>query len=308
MSSVALVVALIVGSVHASNQKVVGGEEVSPGDWPDVAAIWYGDEVLCTGVLIAPDLVLTAGHCAKGITEVTLNSTDFADHGETIAVTKIIKYPHPYKSYDIGVLELEHESTVTPRMIAQDCILDDYLSVGSVASIVGYGATDFWGDEFDSVLMEARTSVTDPDCEKLSDGCVPGVSPGGELAAGGNGIDSCFGDSGGPLYLNTPEGDYLVGITSRSFDWVNIPCKHGGIYVRPDAVIDWIESETGREIPRPECDNTVEDDTSVDAPDANDPEDPDRREVGGCGCDADGPQNPWYAILLTLMLAFKRGR
>jgi V8-like Glu-specific endopeptidase len=45
------------------------------------------DFVFCTGVLIAPDLVLTAGHCIGGITAVTLGWTD-ADElpAETIPV------------------------------------------------------------------------------------------------------------------------------------------------------------------------------------------------------------------------------
>ena len=39
--------------------------------------------------------------------------------------------------------------------------------------------------------------------------------PGGELIAGGGGIDSCAGDSGGPLYLHTEVGSYLVGLAVR---------------------------------------------------------------------------------------------
>ena len=85
-------------------------------------------------------------------------------------------------------------------------------------------------------------------------GCNGAVSPGGELGAGGNGVDACFGDSGGPLYLLSDRGDYVVGVTSRAYAGVpwNYPCRDGGIYTRPDAVVDWIESKVGP-ITKPVC-------------------------------------------------------
>ena len=63
--------------------------------------------------------------------------------------------------------------------------------------------------------------------------------------AGGSGIDSCNGDSGGPLYLLTDRGDYLIGVTSRGFRDSNQACGDGGIYTRPDAAIAWIEQMSG---------------------------------------------------------------
>lgn len=51
----------------ATNPHVIGGENAMAGKWPDVAAILFpvlgGDEPLCTGTLVAPTVVLTAGHC-----------------------------------------------------------------------------------------------------------------------------------------------------------------------------------------------------------------------------------------------------
>src|SRR5512143_2428833 len=51
----------------ATNPHVIGGQNAMAGKWPDVAAILFpepgGDEPLCTGTLVAPTVVLTAGHC-----------------------------------------------------------------------------------------------------------------------------------------------------------------------------------------------------------------------------------------------------
>jgi hypothetical protein len=58
--------------------------------------------------------------------------------------------------------------------------------------------------------------------------------------------DSCFGDSGGPLYVPTEEGDYLVGLVSRGRSDVKRDCGDGGVYTLLSAHLGWIES-TARE-------------------------------------------------------------
>lgn len=231
---------------------VVGGSQVPKGDWEDAAGIVYGGSVSCTGTLIAPDLVLTAGHCAGGITSVILATNDYRSGGEQIGVQRTIEYPNSWGTVDVAVLILKEASSATPRTIARGCVLDD-LADGSPVTIVGYGATDVWGTQYGTKLMEAETTVNDHDCSELWSGCNAAVSPGGEISAGGGGIDACYGDSGGPLYLNTDHGDYLVGVTSRAYNGVYAPCEDGGIYGRPDYVVSWIESETGRSLPVPDC-------------------------------------------------------
>jgi len=76
------------------------------------------------------------------------------------------------------------------------------------------------------------------------------VMPRGELGAGGMGVDTCPGDSGGPLYLLTDYGTFLAGVTSRSYDDAMYWCSEGGIYVRPDKITNWIEEVTGVAIAR----------------------------------------------------------
>jgi uncharacterized protein (TIGR03382 family) len=231
---------------------VVGGSRVSSGDWEDTVSIWWGNSTGCTGVLIAPDVVMTAGHCMGGITRVRVGTNDYYSGGEFIRVASEHEYPNSWTTVDIGVLVLEEESSYEPRTIAQDCVLDELHDEAQV-QIVGFGAIDIWGNQYTNHLMEARTTVNDHDCSDLWSGCNGSVSPGGEISAGGGGIDACYGDSGGPLYLLTDKGDYLVGITSRSYANVWAPCEEGGIYGRPDYVLDWVETVTGRSLPEPDC-------------------------------------------------------
>jgi uncharacterized protein (TIGR03382 family) len=64
------------------------------------------------------------------------------------------------------------------------------------------------------------------------------------------GIDTCPGDSGGPVYLNTEYGAFLTGITSRAYDNANYACSEGGLYGRPDKIMDWIETMSGAKVAR----------------------------------------------------------
>src|SRR3712207_2179665 len=47
------------------SQAVVGGTNVPAGKYTSVAEITFGFGFLCTGTLIAPNYVLTAGHCGS---------------------------------------------------------------------------------------------------------------------------------------------------------------------------------------------------------------------------------------------------
>jgi secreted trypsin-like serine protease len=116
------------------------------------------------------------------------------------------------------------------------------------------------------------TAVTDPDCSD-GNGCNSTVAPGGEFVAGGTGTaDSCFGDSGGPVYFDTANGAVVVGAVSRGVDNASTPCGGGGIYVRTDKIVQWLETTTGKTIAKDTCGGSGEEDEA----------EVDNDEIGGC--------------------------
>src|SRR5688572_3352858 len=54
----------LLAATASPSMAIVGGNDASPGEYPAVAQISYG-VFLCTGTLITPDTVLTAGHCSS---------------------------------------------------------------------------------------------------------------------------------------------------------------------------------------------------------------------------------------------------
>lgn len=233
---------------------VVGGRPVPAGLWPDAVAV-IGPEGRCSGTLVAPDVVLTAGHCIEIDPRVVVAaSVDVEqDGGEWIRVARATAYPDWEHSYDVGVLVLEHAAKTAPRAVARACTARETLRVGADVTVVGFGITTAIDDGRDRAVTKnwATIPITDATCTTDA-ACQGAVDPGGEIIAGGAGADACFGDSGGPAYAATGTGPVLVGVVSRGLagQWA---CGDGGIYVRADKVARWIEQTTGRKLVRPSC-------------------------------------------------------
>jgi len=240
---IAASVGAIAGAEAAPAPPVIGGRSVEAGQWRDVAAVLYDGRQGCSGVLIAPTVVMTAAHCLGQRPDAVLLGTRSLSHpsaGERVAVVDQLLYPDDH--YDVALLLLEHASSLAPRKLATGWARGQIVD-GARVALVGYGAVDRDGAEFVDELQVAETTITDAGCAR-HDGCDPVAAPDGELGAGGAGIDTCPGDSGGPLYLLTDAGPLLAGITSRGYRSNQFSCSEGGIYVRPDKdeVVTWIES------------------------------------------------------------------
>jgi len=281
---------------------VVGGTTVKPGAWPDVVAVLTAGGGLCSGTLLGADLVLTAAHCTDDQpVEVIVGAVDLSEPGGQIRKVSWSKsYPHWTEQYDVGVVMLEHPVFAKQRAIASGCSTRDQLVRGTMLDIVGFGLTTAAGTGDNTSLHQAKMPVTDPDCTR-DPACAAAIAPGGEFVAGGHGTDACFGDSGGPVYITTALGPALIGVVSRGLASSPQPCGDGGIYVRADKVVDWIESTTGRKVDRVPCD-TPADDGGDGLSDVLD----------GGGCSAGGEAVGGTLILVVLaavwLLALRRGR
>ena len=221
--------------------EIVDGQETL--EFPDCCAIGNAIGFYCTGTLIAPNLVVTADHC-KEATRVFLNGNDISkpNEGETIAVLHQLEHPE----VDLRILVLERPATVKPRPIAQGAEIQQTKS----AMVVGFGTINTEGTVGYGIKrkLAKEIPITSISCSDPTDPKKYGCLPGRELVAGHRGLraDTCRGDSGGPLYIKNASGEYLLlGATSRGVKNGFTTCGDGGVYVRVDLCVDWIEQETG---------------------------------------------------------------
>src|SRR5215475_3602487 len=126
----------------SSSSSVVGGDPVKPGEWRDAVAV-LSENAVCTGTLIAPDVVLTAGHCIEtDPVAVVVDTVDYSvPGGEAIRVKRALAYPDWQGAYDVGILVLERAARVEPRAIASACSIRQGLVRGAMVHIVGFGLT-----------------------------------------------------------------------------------------------------------------------------------------------------------------------
>jgi secreted trypsin-like serine protease len=204
----------------------VGGAPT--GLFPDCCAVGNDSAFFCTGTLIAPNLVVTAKHCDT-VSRVFLKGRDisFLPAGEVIRVKRQI----PHETADIQVLVLETDSTVKPRHVARTNEVD----TPSLATVVGFGTVNFDGTSGFGLKRRVTVPIMSLDCSSQEDQndfrCVAET----EIVAGHRGLwkDTCKGDSGGPLYIQGPGGQFfLLGATSRGTGEPGPICGQGGIYVR----------------------------------------------------------------------------
>jgi len=264
-------------STRALLARIIGGQMVQPGEFPDCAAVGNDDfGYFCTGVLVHPRVVLTAGHCAaEPITKVFLRGRQLSNQsqGEIRTVENVIVHPNyneievPWN--DITVLILSAPSTVQPVAIASmaEFEADDSLT------LVGFGSDSPNGQSGFGTKRRVEVDLTST--QGFSPSQILGVQRehgysishefhGGRVRSG---MDSCNGDSGGPAYLNLPDGSEtgvfkVAGLTSRAANSSNVNCGDGGIYTLIPTYLPWLHKVTGGLIGAPAMD-TPEEDTAI---------------------------------------------
>ncbi len=228
------------GQVH----RVVGGTPAEGSLTWSVAALYVDGAYECTGVLVGPNHILTAGHCSAGIDEAV-----WVD-GVRTPVFRRSSHPGWLGGLDAQVLTVGGPNGVgLPAVpIALRCGREA-LQDGVVGTVMGYGAQVTSGQQEEvPILMAADVPLIDVACDDPGRGCRTDVEEGSELIAGGDGVDACPGDSGGPLFVD----GMLAGTVSRGTLLGRTTCGDGGIYVQAHALASWLMRE-GVQLQAPAC-------------------------------------------------------
>jgi secreted trypsin-like serine protease len=229
------------------NARIIGGSTVTGKEFADCVAIGDDQDFGCTGTLIAPNVVLTAGHCQSLHSRIFVGN-DLEKKGTEYRIAKHVRHPQYTNgnANDVMLLILEKPvKGVKPRALAPTALIDAAID----ARVVGFGTTDLAGTVGFGRKQQTDVPIVSQACKgKVNgkgDGAVYGCHLGREIVAGKPLLlhDTCKGDSGGPLYVADAGGRWLLaGVTSRGTDLATTMCGDGGLYVRVDQYRDWLTS------------------------------------------------------------------
>lgn len=232
-----------------SGTKVIGPDArpAKAGEWENTVAIMYDGALWCTGTLVAPKLVITAGHCVKGYEGNKDRFSIYRGLGEAdqrfdgqYKVTKLAAHPaynHDLSGWsDSAYMVLDKEVADIPLVpVATDLEeLRILLQPGMKSTLVGFGVHD---------------NGTHASGEKYIGTANVKYDHASEVFIGDSQGDGCNGDSGGPAFGQLPNGEWRVyGITSRGPS----PCgadRWPGVWSLMHNHVCWIEQDSGVKIP-----------------------------------------------------------
>jgi hypothetical protein len=239
---------------------LIGGEATGPASYTNVGAfgiIRNGAFLeICSGTLIAPNVVLTAGHCTFFFDDLEQRgfSVVFTLDPSPVASSTVYDaaafFTHPdyvdrlngnskcglfgQCTTDVGLVELvTAPAGVSPATLAPQGYVDTLNLKTQTFSIVGYGVEGF---------TNANTPLgPDGGTRKVGtfEALGQDVTAARFLKLSGQhyGDETCFGDSGGPVFAN----GYVVAVVSFGQSLV---CASNGYYTRLDtaSVSSWISS------------------------------------------------------------------
>lgn len=265
-------------SLPMPSANLVGGTPTSPTRYPYMASIIVREQdemnhLTCGGMLVAPDMVMTASHCPAPLEGVEIGRFNIdpedANAGESVGRTferfvieSEIRHPDYCPSSeaeergcvkrenDFMLIKLFGQSTEPYLRINTDANVPSF--TGEPLTVLGWGMQDVDVVELSDQLREIEVNYIPNDACRRVRGNYDGNSITYEdritdrmLCAADihQTDDSCYGDSGGPA-IRTGDGiedDLLVGIVSYGFGCAEPGLP--GIYSRVSAVADtWIKS------------------------------------------------------------------
>lgn len=208
-------VILIFGTLTSTGHSITGGGTPNDALARSVVTIIGSRGTVCTGSLIAPNIVLTAGHCiALGTSYRVIDPS--TQPPKLITAQKAFSHPQ----FSMQTM-LAHRATADVALLLLPSPVPDKVPVklgmprtpiqsGARLTVAGVGVTRSGGDEGVGTVRTASLSVTGQPGTlqiRLVDRATGNVR---------SGLGACTGDSGAPVFEDQNGASIVVGVVSWS--------------------------------------------------------------------------------------------
>jgi secreted trypsin-like serine protease len=220
------------------NTKIVGGNPTRTTDYEAVGALLINDSLHCTATLVGPKTLLTAAHCLHGYNgqEKSMTFILGSDKTKPEATYRITNFI-PHDSYDpdpsstgyhndIGLVYLSDKPSTTPVPLHREGPSWKSIQTSKTKlAFVGFGYNVMDSQEFG---IGIKRDASWPVNEVYDHHVVFHVQ----------GMNTCYGDSGGPAFLMIAKQPVQVAVTSGGY----LGCTNG-FSTRVDSFLAWLDEK-----------------------------------------------------------------
>lgn len=225
-------------------EKIIGGTDVPASDSIATSTVLLVGKLregqyICTGSLIAPDIIVTAAHCVTApaadmrvVFALAVGPNNKPDPSRVFPVAGYTPNPNykgeHFQGSDMGDIAVIRIKRPLPNGYAPAALLPPTanLSAGQNAVLAGFGIT--------SAATQAGAGTL-----RRTSALIQGPAGKTEVVVDeSHQHGSCSGDSGGPAFVQVDGKLVLWGVTSRG----DVDCSRQGVYTRIGAYTDWLAS------------------------------------------------------------------
>jgi hypothetical protein len=234
--------ALLIGGVTSADAVMRGEPARDPNGTRRSTVLIETPEGICTGAIVGPDLVLTAGHCVSARGRYRVRYLDRSFRRVNVAVARTAAHPgfdpaHGFASDDVGLIQVARPfgSDARPATLPSGGWGVSWFggtATGEELIIAGFGSTER-SRARDGILREALMRTAQPS--------VPGRGFAGLSGDDGpNRTGMCVGDSGGPVYRREGRTFTVVGVLKGGTTDPGRECTSTPIFVPVRDYVSWL--------------------------------------------------------------------